>query len=50
MFYDFMWKESFTPGDGAREEGGAGTTLPPSPPFSTVLHRTEIPPSPFDQI
>ena len=30
--------------------GGAGTTLPPSPPFSTVLHRTEIPPSSFDQI
>ena len=42
MYYDFMRKKSFNPGNS-----------PPHclfPPFSMALHRTEIPPSPFDQI
>ena len=42
MFYDFMRKKSFNPGNSRPH------SLPP--PFSTALHRTEIPRSPFDQI
>ena len=39
MFYYFMWKKSFAP-----------EKLPLLPNFSTALHRTERPPSPFGQI